>query len=863
LFAAGLALASAVLAAAQIAGQGSEQTTFKSGVELVRFDVRVVDGAGRPVTDLRPDEIAIHENGKTLPVVLFQRVTEPAESYVDAALRAVTAEVSSNEAFPRGHLYILIFDQQHITPGNEQRARMAAEQFIRRRVRPSDRVALFAIPGPGPQIGFTADKQRAINELSSIRGTFERRVSTALGTMSVYEAHRVIQGDEKLMTDLMSRMSTEAGADLLGGADLVTRRGGSTEDPAVTRRVLQENASTVVNQTDGASRQFLQRLADVIAGFREIDGRKTVVLFSEGFFQDNLSRELEAVAAAASQSYCVFYTFDLNQRGAPVTEAYASETILASEIQARVAPLATLAVETDGMMVIDAAARSGKALDALADQAQEYYLVGFVPSEDARLNRGKYRRVTIKVSRSGARVSARTGYAVGPEATPADRRRAIDTVLGAPFVQQGLKVDYTTYVMRAVEAGRHRVVLSLDVDLPVRSRADETADVVFVARDVRDGRVVASGTDTIALPSSARQGAPVGTGTWRVQFSVPAGMYLMRTVVREPGGLVGSADRRLDVRPLDGPDVSVSDLVIGSALGGLPVRPRAYTGSGLTGVLEAYGRTAVQLEGLSVKVELRRHPDDAPIASFAADLDEPEQADSGGISRRASFQLPLDSVPPGEYLARAVVTARGETVGERTRQVEVLEGVAPVASAADLDGTTAESVSPVEVTRGDLGQTFIAALAKRAQGTPAAAAALRARQGRWEEAELELRRLPNENGVVAEALRGFALFVREDYAGAAGALERALAGDPGSALTAFFLGWAHEGAGNSRAALSAWRSAAYLDPSLVSAHLALADGYLKLSQPALAVQALKAGLTALPASPELLIRLGQIERIAR
>jgi hypothetical protein len=112
-----VSLAAASIAAAQ---------TFKSGVDLVRFDVRVVDDGGKSITDLRPDEIDIYENGKRLPIVLFQRVTEPAESYVDAAVRAVTAEISSNEAFPRGHLYILIFDQEHITPGNEQKARRAA-----------------------------------------------------------------------------------------------------------------------------------------------------------------------------------------------------------------------------------------------------------------------------------------------------------------------------------------------------------------------------------------------------------------------------------------------------------------------------------------------------------------------------------------------------------------------------------------------------------------------------------------------------------------------------------------------------------------------------------------------------------------
>jgi VWFA-related protein len=855
-----LALAVAASAAAQ---------TFKSGVDLVRFDIRVVSDAGTSITDLRADEIEVYENGKRLPIVLFQRVTEPAESYVDAAIRAVTAEVSSNEAFPRGHLYILIFDQQHITPGNEQRARMAAEQFLRKRVRPSDRVALFAVPGPGPQIGFTADRMRIIKELEGIRGSYQRRVTSPLGEMTAFEAHRVVQGDEKLITDLTQRFADTLGSDVaLGGtqsAGTGTRSRGA-DDPSVVRRVLIENARTIVNQTDGESRQFLQRLADIVAGFKDIDGRKTIVFFSEGFYQDNLSRELEMVAAAAAQSYCVFYTLDLNQRTNSLVEGQIADTVLGSEIQARIAPMSTLAVETDGLMVVDAANRVDKALDTLANQAQEYYLLGFVPSEDARLNRGKYRRVEIKVKRSGARVSARTGYTLAPEATTASRRRSIDTVLGAPFVQQGLKIDYTTYVMKAAESGKHRVVLSLTADLPVRSQETDVADVVFVARDVRDGRVVASGTDTIKLPEAARAGAPLGTGIWRVQFNVPAGTYLMRTVVREPGGLVGSADRRLDVKPLDGPDVTVSDLVVGSTVGGLPVHPRAYKGDGISGLLEVYGRTPVQLQELSVKIELRKPGENVAVTSLSAELLEPEQ-DEIGIIRRASFALPLDSVPPGEYMAHAIVTARGETVAERTRQVEVLEGSAPVAAPGSAVGRNfssagagAAAVSPVLVTRGTLAQGYITSLRKLAQGTPLAETARRAAEGRWEEVEADLKRMPDDSGEVASALRGFALFAREDYAAAAAALARAHDASPKNALTAFFLGWAHEGAGDSRAAISAWRSTTYLDPSLVSAHLALADGYLRIAQPALAVQALRAGLTALPDSPELKTRLYQIER---
>jgi hypothetical protein len=47
----------------------------------------------------------------------------------------------------------------------------------------------------------------------------------------------------------------------------------------------------------------------------------------------------------------------------------------------------------------------------------------------------------------------------------------------------------------------------------------------------------------------------------------------------------------------------------------------------------------------------------------------------------------------------------------------------------------------------------------------------------------------------------------------------------------------------------------------VSAHLALADGYLKISERALAIQALRSGLTAVPASTEIQSRLHQLEQI--
>ena len=676
-----------------------------------------------------------------------------------------------------------------------------------------------------------------------------------------YEAHRIVQGDDKVIADTLDRLARDGTADLLGAPSGGGTGGGGAigaEDGRVVRRLLIENARTIVNQSDAESRQFLQRLADTIAGFRDIEGRKSVVLFSEGFIQDNLSRELETVAAAAAQSYCVFYTMDLNARSQPLDQAYAPDTTASSEIQARIAPLATLAVETDGQMFVDASARTDDVLNRLADQAQDYYLVGFTPADDARTNRGQYRRVKVEVSRNGAQASARTGYTVAPKVASADRLKSIEKLLGAPFVQQGLKLDYTTYVLKDAEVGRQRVVLSLTTDLPLRSEPGDAADVVFVVRDVRDGRVVASGNDVIPLPAKADERGPLGRGAWRVHFNVPPGSYLMRTVVREPGGLSGSADRRLEVKALDGPDVTVSDLVIGSAIGGLPVRAQVYSADGLTGAIETYARATSQLEGLSVVMELQNEGTGGPVKTMTANLRELEQSGGGGsVSRRANVMMPLEGIAPGGYVVRATVRAGGEVVGERTRQIDVLEGAAPVATTGTAAAPTATWV-PMQIIQGDLARKYVASLAARAKGTPAAAAAADALANRWEQVEAATARAADANAVTS-ALRGLALFVREDYTGAAAALEAARAAGPPDALTAFFLGWALEGANQRPAALGAWRSAVHLDPSLVSAHLALADGYLRMGERALAVQALKSGLTALPSSPELLAKLQQIE----
>ena len=112
----------------------SDRPVFRAGVDVVRLDIRVIDDSGKPVSDLRPDEVEVIDSGTKEPVVLFQHIAPAGRSNSEARQRTIAAEISTNQGAPRGHLYVLVFDQDHLTSGAEQRVRQSAEKFLRQQV---------------------------------------------------------------------------------------------------------------------------------------------------------------------------------------------------------------------------------------------------------------------------------------------------------------------------------------------------------------------------------------------------------------------------------------------------------------------------------------------------------------------------------------------------------------------------------------------------------------------------------------------------------------------------------------------------------------------------------------------------------
>jgi hypothetical protein len=575
-------------------------------------------------------------------------------------------------------------------------------------------------------------------------------------------------------------------------------------------------------------------------------------LFSEGFQVDNVTHELEDVAAAAAESYSVVYAMDLNARNIDAGEEAPNGGERMMEVRDRLQSLGILTGETGGTLVTDASAQLDRALARIAETTEDYYLVGFLPANGDQ--RRSYRHIQVDVTRPGAHVEARTGYMPNGSPTPADRRRTIDAALRAPFSKQDLRVEYTTYTLRGSAPDVQRVIVSLAAELPVAASDEEAADVVYVLRDVKTGKVAASASERIFLPAAAKNtGAVTGTGFHRVQFELPAGTYLMRAVVREPGGLVGSADRRFQVHALNGPDVSTSDLVVGSSDStGLPVQAVAYASEVLTGVFELYARTEAQLDALTVVVDLVPVQGGPPPLSSHAELQSIKSM-SAGVSRPARVEFPLSGIAPGEYLMRATVRDKRDTVTELLRDVTVRAGTRPAPAPAPAVSTRFD---PLAVLHGSVAQHLVEAIETRVKGSALAAAAHAASSRNW---SAVVTMLPSPSSAPEDsALRGLAAFARADYGAAIAALRDAQRDGAHDAALAFVLGWAHSAAGDDPAAVTAWRNAIVGDAAHVPSYLALIDTYAKLGHPELALQVVHSGLRTLPDSPELLDRLARL-----
>jgi VWFA-related protein len=268
---------------AQQRPQTAEEDVVRINTNLVQVDVVITDRSGKLVTDLRPEEVQIFEDGRSQKITHFSFITTAPDS-AQPAKSAKTIDKNEPPAPPvtlrpeqvRRTIAIIV-DDLGLSFESTYYVRHALKKFVDEQMQPGDLVAIIRTGGGiGALQQFTSDKRMLYAAID--------RVKWYAGGRGGVTAFAPIEDN--------SNMSEEAQA--------------ANEDLNQFRE-------------DVFSVGTLGAVSYVVKGLRELPGRKSILLVSDGFRiynRDDPTRSYRALQALqrlidqASRASVVIYTMN-------------------------------------------------------------------------------------------------------------------------------------------------------------------------------------------------------------------------------------------------------------------------------------------------------------------------------------------------------------------------------------------------------------------------------------------------------------------------------------------------------------------------------------------------------------------------
>jgi VWFA-related protein len=392
---------------------------IKISTNLIQVDVTVTDKKGNVVTDLKPEDFEVYENGKKQEITNFSLISvnkEPVEHGARSAAKsdriAVPIPPVKLKAEQVRRTYALVVDDLGLNFASIFWVRQSLKKFINEQVQEGDLVAVIRTgAGIGALQSFTSDKRQLLAAVDKIKWNPQGR-----GGTSTFEPINVD--------------SLQAAAKTAGSTDSGTGTGSALE--------FQKQVDELRN--DNFSVGTLGSLNYIIKGMQNLPGRKAVMLFSEGFvltysaktFGGNTGATttrvlgaLRVLADLANRSSVVVYTID--PRGLQNVEMFSAQdniltdpspgSLVATTLEGRVkdfretqASLTYLAVQTGGIPFINQNSIDKGLRQAVSDQSS-YYLLGYQPDEDTfDPKKNVFNKLEIKLTRPDLKVRYHSGF---------------------------------------------------------------------------------------------------------------------------------------------------------------------------------------------------------------------------------------------------------------------------------------------------------------------------------------------------------------------------------------------------------------------------------------------------------------------
>jgi tetratricopeptide (TPR) repeat protein len=273
---------------------------------------------------------------------------------------------------------------------------------------------------------------------------------------------------------------------------------------------------------------------------------------------------------------------------------------------------------------------------------------------------------------------------------------------------------------------------------------------------------------------------------------------------------------------------------------------------------ELYTNTPGRLDDTKVVFEVADNSEGPTLRSDTAEIRErPDRT-----YRQAMAIMPVGALPPGSYVARAIISSAGKTVGKLARPFVVMPGnrvaapeaaspaatnvaPAPTASTATtgvLIGARPSPFNPADVLKPDMLKAVFDLMDKAHPSVKAAFA--KARTGQFEGTALMA--LDAGDQAAGSVLRGLEFLSKGQLNPAGTQFGIALRNSADSAVASFYLGACFAAAGRDKDAVAAWERARAAQLPLPNLQVVLADGWLRMGQPAQAIDPLKEALDKQP-----------------
>jgi VWFA-related protein len=562
-------------------GQKNQDEAIKLKTNLTALDVMVKDNKGKYITDMKAEDFTIFENGVRQTVDFFDPPLAGGERHQP---NAAPVQSVKSSGLPT-NIMSLILDGGTTDLTNMKQVREGVIKYIRERIAETDTVAVFGVSTDLRVLQpFTQDKQKLIAAVEN--------AWLLTGSNKNLEQTHLAEDIERTRSELAG-----SGDINLPASPAAAAQGPAAAQAMLAARALERFIKLRSQLSAQQARPMLAALAAICEAQRSIPGKKTLVVFSQGFIAPAiLDWQVQSVIDIANRANVAIYIIDsagLRTSGpssnAPVPNAPLSGVAATMSTDSRMRAsggedvfdnvrheglnreydiLYRISGDTGGEL-IKGTNDLAKGLDRIDQEIRSRYTLAYY-STDQNFD-GGLRKIRVDVRRPDAHVISRSGYYANAAddlvpLSPDDKKLLANLAAAEAHPALPLFVELSPFRSKG---GRYIVPLSMEVP-PNAVKFDKKGDKQHLLFDffgiIRESsdRIIArlgSGFD-IALTAEQYRAILNNNIFYRQDAELDPGTYSIELIVRDKLSGKMAARRATLVLPEANAEFSTSAVVL-------------------------------------------------------------------------------------------------------------------------------------------------------------------------------------------------------------------------------------------------------------------------------------------------------------